>query len=209
MKRRETADEEWRRLLKGGFAFETAPFAVHPLDHRRAERMVFVAARAGALRSDILDAATVHLRGEGIREADLEIHLARVQQFLDSFRIVGKARKAWLVFWNGTESPTTDYTTNLVQALDPRTSEKKICDFLELHYSAIEYTSRELLYFSTRKKKNPYRASPELTSDHRLIAYTCGHNPWLEARFCFDVVVCEAEGGEQSVFWSAASRSRE
>ncbi|WP_168453774.1 hypothetical protein [Sphingopyxis microcysteis] len=207
MRQPETADEEWRRLLKGGFAFETAPFAVHPKDSRRAERMFFVAARAGADKSDILCAAADHLRDHGVNENGLTIQLAGVERFLDRYKIIGKARSSWLVFWNGTDCPVADFTNNLVVALDPRTSEQKILDFLELHYRAVEYSSRELLYYSTRKKKSPYRASAVLTSDHRLIAYTCGHNPWLEARFCKNIVVFDVEGEKQKVTWSTDSRS--
>ena len=46
---------DWHRLLRGAFAFETAPFGSHPCDERRALEAIAMAIRAGASRMDIED----------------------------------------------------------------------------------------------------------------------------------------------------------
>jgi hypothetical protein len=168
--------------------------------------MVFVATRAGASESEILDAATAYLKDERQVHADMvEDELARVRSFVRRYRLTGKANRAWLVFWNSSEAFVTTTTSNLVQALDPRFSDSRIRDFLELHYWSAEYTPRELLYYSTRRGKNPYRATANLTEDHRLLSYTCGHNPWLEARICRDIMVFDDAAGCTTVTWASDS----
>lgn len=203
MNQRESATDEWRRLLKGGFTFQTARFAVHPLDRQRAERMFFVATRAGATKPEILDEARVYLQYEcGVRADFLDGELERVETFLSQYRLTGKAKNAWLVFWNSSSSYVTDVTSNLVQVLDPRISERRICEFLELHYRAVEYSPKELLYYSTRPRKNPYKARGNFSKGQRLLSYSCGHNPWLEARFCHDITVWDFQAEATKVSWN-------
>jgi hypothetical protein len=44
---------DWQRLLRGAFAFETAPFASHPSDERRALEAVALATRCGVSKIEI------------------------------------------------------------------------------------------------------------------------------------------------------------
>ncbi|MER9475080.1 hypothetical protein [Mesorhizobium sp. M0520] len=44
---------DWRRQLKGAFAFDSAPFAVHPNDERRALTAISNAIRSGASKIEI------------------------------------------------------------------------------------------------------------------------------------------------------------
>ncbi|MCZ8545322.1 hypothetical protein OOJ09_14105 [Mesorhizobium qingshengii] len=44
---------DWRRQLKGAFAFDSAPFAVHPNDERRARTAISNAIRSGASKTEI------------------------------------------------------------------------------------------------------------------------------------------------------------
>jgi hypothetical protein len=203
---RRTADEDWRHWLRGGFAFESAPFAIHPLDAERAQRCFFTALRAGASSMAVAEEARGYLTSIGCDQDFVRTQIESVKSYFKSIKVCGKSKKAWLVFWNGSDNFVKDQASSLVLAFDPRMSPESVRNFVELHYQAAEYSFQEKVYFSTRKKKNPYRCEMVLDSAKRLMAYTCGHNPWLEARFCHDVIVAELPDGTQIVSWQRDSR---
>ena len=201
-----TVDEDWRHWLRGGFAFGSAYFAAHPLDLERAQHSYFLTQRAGASLEDVADEVRSYLLSIGCEGAFVAEQVEHVRSYFASVKVSGKKKQAWLVFWNGSESYVKDQTTDLVLAFDPRFSDETVCKFVEQHYQAVEYSSREKLYFSTRKRKNPYRCIAEFSEDRRVMAYTCGHNPWLEARFCHDVIVADMPDGTQLTSWKRDSR---
>lgn len=164
--------------------------------------MFFVATRAGASKEDILGEAQRYLlEVRGIPVNAAEEQLNRVTSFLRRYALTYEAKQAWLVFWNRSDSLVINATSDLVQALDPRISERRIYEFLEFYYRAVEYTPCELLYYATRPSKNPYRAEVNKPSDRQPLSYTCGHDPWLEARYCRQVRIWNIEGGGTKVCW--------
>jgi hypothetical protein len=201
------AHEEWRRLLIGGFAFESAPFAGHPLDRRRAEKALALAFAQGVSEGEIFAEARRHLLTVYSQSAvaAMDSQLGRVKDLVATKRPKRKYPRLWLVFWNSTKSPVDNATSALIQAFDPRASETRITHFLTDFYSSSEFSARELAYFATRRKVNPYTARPIVDSNNRLKGYHCGHNPWLEARLCEKIIIQSIENGETQVSWSTDS----
>lgn len=204
------ADDDWRRLIKGGFAFDSAPFAGHPLDRRRAENALALAFAQGISPEEILGEAHEHLLTVYSQSSNAAIaeQLDRVKALIKAKQPGQKFRRLWLIFWNSIDDPVNLSTNQLVQAFDPRASETRIIQFLTDFYSSSKYSARELAYFATRKKANPYAAHPIVDSASRLKGYHCGHDPWLEARLCQQIVVHTPEMGKVSVSWSQDSRQQ-
>lgn len=206
MSKPRTLDEDWRHWLRGGFAFESANFAVHPCDAERAQRSFFMAHRAAVSLQNVAEEARAYLLSIDCKKDLVSEQVDRVQSYFNSIKVSGNSKKAWLVFWNGSENFVKDQTSNLVFAFDPRVSQEAVCKFVEQHYQAVEYSPREKVYFSTRKTKNPYRCQADFGRDRRILAYICGHNPWLEARFCYEIIVAELPDGTQIASWQRDSR---
>lgn len=198
---RETADAEWRRLLRGAFAFQKAPFASHPLDQRRAVKMQDVARHVNASNSDILAEALNYLGdGTGIANASISAQLAAVGQFLDAGKFVKQSRCLWLVFWNPIELRDPSQSA-LVAAFDPRRSMTRIADFLEEHYWSACGSLSENLHYATRCKRRPYRTTYNTNDEERTTTLTCGPNPWLEAKICRNVAVVIDATGREYLTW--------
>lgn len=199
----EGPSSEWRRLLRGGFAFQNAPFASHPLDAERARKMLFFALRDNASPEQILDEARTYLdEAMGLGYQSVEQQLARVTAFLRTFHLVKKKKAAWLIFWNSIPASEEDLGREVLTIMDSRKSPERIEYFLEQTYIATQYGLREKMLYATRPKDNPYRAT--INQDHvrgRLISITCGHNPWLEARSVRDLRLERAPDGHELLSW--------
>jgi hypothetical protein len=201
----ESAEQAWRRLLRGGFAFESAPFAVHPLDQERARRMYYFALRAGASPKDILAEAKQYLENEvGLKDvADDNEQLKRVEQFLRQFKLVTKKHAAWLVFWNSMPAPDQVTDSPIVAILDARKSIERIADFVEQTYMASCYSLGEKIHYASRRKDNPYRANVNFNKEQqKFIGITCGHNPWLEARMVRNLRLAIDPESRQLLTWN-------
>ena len=72
---------DWVALIGGGFAFQTAPFAVHPKDQERAEEYIRVAKEHGMTISDVLEHAREYLRTADGWPTDGEKQIHRVEEF--------------------------------------------------------------------------------------------------------------------------------
>lgn len=198
---RETADAEWRRLLRGAFAFQEAPFAVHPLDQRRAVKMRAIVRHMNVSKSDVIAEALNYLsNGTGIASASISAQLAAVELFLDADTFVHKSRCLWLVFWNsiGILDPAQ---LELVAAFDPRRSTTRIGDFLEEYYWSVRGSSRENLHYATRSGQRPYRTTSNHNGEENKATLTCGHNPWLEARPCKNIAAVIDSTGREFLTW--------
>jgi hypothetical protein len=80
----ETANQaEWKKNLAGGFCFQTAPFAVHPLDGDRAEEAVRLARGAGIKKDDFVAEARKYLETAVGWPTDVEKQLERVRNFIE------------------------------------------------------------------------------------------------------------------------------
>lgn len=195
-------DEEWRRLLAGGFAFMTAPFGVHPKDRERAEEMYHFALRSGVSPTEILSEARSYLDGAmGLGGGSHAEELERVERFLSEFKLVTHKRSAWLVFWNRALAED-EANPPIVAIFDSRKTPERIADFVEQTYISTHYSLREKIHYATRPKKNPYRAQINYNKEQgRLVSITCGHNPWLEARIVRQMRLTMDADGRQLLTW--------
>lgn len=72
---------DWRRLIGGGFAFQAAPFAVHPFDLDRANEYLAQAKAHGLTVSDAVEHAREYLKGVTGWPTNEEEQLQRVEAF--------------------------------------------------------------------------------------------------------------------------------
>lgn len=72
---------DWRRLIGGGFAFQTAPFAVHPLDRERANEYLKQAKAHGLTVFDAVEHAREYLKNATGWPTNEEEQLQRVEAF--------------------------------------------------------------------------------------------------------------------------------
>lgn len=73
--------DEWIRLIGGGFAHQTAPFALHAQDEKRANEYLVEAQAAGLTLSDALDHASAYLDNAKGWQAEKKNELMRVRDF--------------------------------------------------------------------------------------------------------------------------------
>jgi hypothetical protein len=193
---------EWRRLLRGGFAFQNALFASHPRDGERARKMLFFALRDNVTPEQILSEARDYLNETvGLASISIEDQLARVEAFLGTFRLVKKKKSAWLVFWNSVPPLGEEPGREILTIMDSRKSVERIQDFLEQTYIAKEYGLREKMLYATRPKSNPYPATYHNDGGSGRAGITCGHNPWLEARFVRNLCLERGPEGHGILSW--------
>lgn len=72
---------DWIRLIGGGFAHQTAPFAVHAFDEKRANEYLDAAQNAGLSLADALDHANAYLDQAPGWPTDKPKQLERVRTF--------------------------------------------------------------------------------------------------------------------------------
>jgi len=75
------SSEEWTRLIGGGFAYLTAPFAVHPKDRERAIVYLDSAIAHGLTVTDAVEHAREYLRSAQGWPVDIDKQLRLVEQF--------------------------------------------------------------------------------------------------------------------------------
>lgn len=73
--------KEWIRLISGGFAATTAPFAVHPNDEKRALEYLEKAKDAGLTVEDVILHARSYLDNVTGFPTDIDDQLVRVRSF--------------------------------------------------------------------------------------------------------------------------------
>jgi hypothetical protein len=75
------SDEKWVKLIGGGFAHMTAPFAVHANDEMRAKEYLSEAQAAGLTMSDTIQHARKYLESAKGWPFDMDEQLGRVRDF--------------------------------------------------------------------------------------------------------------------------------
>jgi len=194
--------EDWRHYLAGGFAFLDAPFAGHPLDKRRAQKMFFAAMREGASIDDIKVAAKEYLDKRTWNPTTIPDQIKRVERFVRSIKPAQKKKSAWLIMWEttGKELP---YLERIIAIRDGRTSPERIKEFVEQFYISTTYSLSEKMHYSSHRKDNPYPA--EYFSHPRggrwTGGITCGHNPFVLARFVKKLKIYMDDEGEPALSW--------
>lgn len=73
---------DWIRLIGGGFAHMSAPFAIHPLDRDRAKEYRKAAGAAGLTWAEICSHFEAYADEEGWSSAKRSEELARVRKFM-------------------------------------------------------------------------------------------------------------------------------
>lgn len=76
--------ENWKDKLRGGFAYMTAPFAVHPNDEERAGAMLDLVKQEGVTLDDVLQEARAYLLEKKVKQEYIEEQLDRVRAFCKS-----------------------------------------------------------------------------------------------------------------------------
>jgi hypothetical protein len=165
--------------------------------------MLYFALRDGATPEDILAAASTYLEeAVGLGSIPAGEQVQRVAEFLRTFRLVREKKAAWLIFWNSVLPAGVEAHREVVTIMDSRKSVDRIREFVEQTYMATQYTLREKMLYATRPKHNPYPATVHADFRARLTAVTCGHNPWLEARFVRGLRLERAPDGHEILTWS-------
>lgn len=194
--------QDWRRYLAGGFAFMDAPFAVHPNDEQRARKMFFAALREGATIEDITAATKEYLEKRSWNPAAIPRQIARVELFVKSIKPTRTKKSAWLIMWEtvGEELP---YRDRIISIRDGRTNSERIREFVEQFYISSASSLSEKMHYSSHPKDNPYRA--EYMTHPRGGRWsggiTCGHNPFISARFVKKLKVYMDDDGEPALSW--------
>lgn len=185
MMEKEPEQDDWRNLLAGGFAYMSAPFAVHPLDALRARRMVFATMREGVSVEDIMRAAEDYLNSQSWNPPAISKEVKRVERFVRSVKPAQKKKSAWLITWEHAGSENSDLIERIIAIRDSRTSSDKIKDFVEQHYIAVNYSPAEKMHYSSHRRDNPYPADYFRHSKGWVwtARIHCGHNPYIYARF--------------------------
>lgn len=165
--------------------------------------MLYFALRDGATPEHILAEARTYLEeAVGLGSVPAEQQVQRVAEFLRSFRLVRQKKAAWLVFWNSVTPAGSESRREIVTILDSRKSVDRIREFVEQTYMATQYTLREKMLYATRPRHNPYPATVHVDLRERSTAVTCGHNPWLEARFVRELRLERAADGQEILSWA-------
>lgn len=101
--------------------------------------------------------------------------------------------KAWLVTWEwiGDHAKRDE---KIAAILNPRLSETKVKEIVELLYMQEGYSLSEKLTCALHKKRNPYPANIEY-SHGRWPTINCGHNPFLRAEPVDDFAVQRDDHG--------------
>ena len=197
-------DADWKNLLHGAFAGMTAPFAVHPLDGKRARRMFHAAMNAGATLEDILGEADRFLRKQGCTKNYIAEQTRRIRQYPHNPRKKLKSKRAWLITWQG-----INFTEKVVAILSSRKSAETVAHFTEQYYIASTYSISEKITYAKSSKDNPYRVEfDDINGVPWSGRMTCGHNPFLVARIVTNLAVISDGDGNEKLVWEEQKKPK-
>jgi hypothetical protein len=134
---------DWRRQLKGAFAFDSAPFAIHPNDERRAIVAVSNAIRSGATKADIEQEIGDHFRSRNAREEFISYQLKLFRSHFS--RQYSMVRNCWVL------SKPLPQKPEFVAIFSGRTGIDSILSFCAHIYESREYNNAT--QFMRAKKK--------------------------------------------------------
>ena len=190
----------WREQLPGAFAFQTAPFAGHPLDERRAIKMFHAALREGANEEDVMAEASAYLAEQGCPHDEIARQVARIRSFKPRPADTVRSSRAWLVTLESMNKPAI-----VVSVFKAQRAAEFVRNYMEQHYIDTFYSIQEKLLYAKSRQNNPYPARFE---DLNGISWqgriTCGHNPFLYGRLVLDLRVIAGPDGD-SLTWKEAS----
>lgn len=191
----------WEKLIPGCFAGMSAPFGVHPFDHKRAEKMFVHALHEGATLDDVIREATRWMQTQGVTEDAMRREFKRIREFQPNPYQRRSLRGAWLVTWEGT-SPPGRQEDRIVSILSGRISSGTVLAYIERLYIDQTYTLREKLLYARRGSDNPYRATYATVDGNPLLGQMyCGSDPQLFARRVKNLTSKAGENGEEVLTW--------
>jgi hypothetical protein len=191
-----SSSRSWREQLPGAFAFQTAPFAGHPLDERRAVAMFHAALRAGATEDDIVAAAVAYLTDLHSSKDEIELQISRIRSFTPRPTSKMRSSRAWLVTLESTDKPP-----QVVSVFKAQRSADFVREYMEQYYIDTCYSVQEKLLYAQSRKNNPYPATFEkLDGIPWQGRITCGHNPFLYGRLVLKLRVMSTPDGE-ALMW--------
>lgn len=198
----------WQRLLAGGFAFQTAHFAGHPLDRERAIEMFYKTKVKNISLNEIKKEAERYLISEGVIQEAIPEMVKDVEDFYKKFnkKIIKKKSKAWLITWESLEKEECLFDKKIISIRDARVSNERIAEFIEQFYIATQYNLSSKFCFSSRFKINPYPVKYSNTEKNGRYIYTgqmtCGDNPYIFARIVENLIIYSNDNGEEEIKWS-------
>jgi hypothetical protein len=125
-----TTPPDWRRQLKGAFAFDSAPFAVHPNDERRAIAAISSAIRSGASKIEIEQEIRAYFESRSARAEFISYQLKLFRSYFS--RQYSMVKNCWVL------SKPSPQNSEFVAIFSGRTAIDKV-----LYYSMHIYESRE------------------------------------------------------------------
>ena len=172
----------------------TAPFGVHPKDHERAEQMFHHAMRAGATTEDVVVEASRWLRSQGVAKDAIAREVKRIRKFSPNPLQKISIGSAWLITWEGTNSPQSQ-ADKIVSILSGRSSCEKVREHIQQLHVDLLYSLHEKVTYARKHKSNPYPAEYfRINGVQWSGRITCGRNPHLLARKVKGLkVICDKE----------------
>ena len=114
--------------------------------------------------------------------------------------ISSKIKRAWLITWEWVgESAKVD--DKVLAIMDYRLSYNTMRDYVERLYIIHFYTYFEQIDFAKYRSKNLYPARIVTDNHKRCGKITCGHNPYLLARFAYNLHTYMDENGIEYLSW--------
>lgn len=190
---------DWKTLLPGAFAFETAPFAVHPLDNRRAMSMFHTALRAGDDEVEIVEEARRYLLQKGCTGDHIADQVERIRSFKPRPTAKIRSSRAWLVTVESPNEPS-----KVLSVFKAQRSPEFVREYMEQYYIDTYYSLHEKLLYARSRKNNPCPAEYEqIDGVSWQGAISCGYNPLLRGRLVLNLQTIRSEDGNRFL-WEEA-----
>jgi len=174
-------DAEWKRLLRGGFAFESADFACHPTDSAFAEQMYYQCIAENIGLESVLEEAKSYMQSK-------KFHPAAIAEELESVKIFWRkhkkpsAKKVWLIYWDN-PNDSSPIEERVISIFSIRKSSQEISKFIEEYYKAHSYSLSAKLAFATISSKvDKFRPNKTVETERFSFKLECGNDPKLERR---------------------------
>jgi|GEM_PF-2462794 len=192
--------KDWKNLLRGGFAYMEAPFAVHPLDDRRARNMVYLSKAHKVTLKEILDEATIYLTSINQSEAAIQEQLDRVKRYYKSAKFQKKKKSAWVIYWSYSDKEFDK--GHIISIMDSRKSYQYVADFVLQKYLDQESTVEEKVHYSSHLKSYPYQVEYQRVNGIPWTgSMTCGHNPFIVARIVKNLTLSYDDNCNEMIHW--------
>lgn len=192
--------EDWKNLLRGGFAYETASFAIHPCDKVRAQEMVLICKCQKIPLTSILKETRRYLTEKGYSKKGMQEQLNRVREFYGTITFQTIKKKAWLVYWSSSEKKFNQ--KDVIAVFDSRKSSEYISNFIFQYYIASTCSLEEKIHFSSHARDFPYQVEFEkINGTNHLYSISCGHHSTIFACMVKNLAIFKKLDGSDILNW--------